>query len=141
MAEFKYTISEPINLDVIEEGVIKGDDVLEMFLNYPWEERLREQEGEEEELEDEFNYSHSLDLENEENNTGLSINAVGNSGNYTFQAVFNRPKEKKTFLGLSKKIDHYYTSDLSDLSKQEVAECVKALIAEDLDFLEERFGN
>lgn len=90
MNEFRYSICEPTNPEIIEKGKINPSEIIEIVEKFPWKLHL-------EEIENSNNtyFSPSLEFENLSNKNGLSISAVGNSDKYNFYVFFKRPKMQK----------------------------------------------
>ena len=90
--------------------------------------------------ENEIYYSPSLEIENEDTKHGLVISAVGDSNSYEFYIFYKRPKKVKTFLGLKEKTNDNYTTDKTGQNKQDVLDCLTALINNDTDYLATKIG-
>ncbi|MFI2743348.1 hypothetical protein ACG2LH_11460 [Zhouia sp. PK063] len=136
LTEFRYSICEPLNPKIIEKGTIGKNEIISAFSSFPWKKYLEQMDKA---RESEIHYSPSIEIENKENKNGLAISAVGSPDNYEFYIFFKRPKMKKRFFGLSEKMDNQYVSDLRDQTKQDVLDCLNALINNDLNFLEQKF--
>lgn len=134
MSNFRYSICEPTNPKIIEKGKIDSSEIINVVKSFPWESKLEEMER----LKEPY-YSPSLEFENLNNKNGLAISAVGKAEKYDFYVFFKRPKIQKTWFGLSEKLNNNYTSELLDLSKEKTLEIIKALVDNDLNFLENKF--
>lgn len=134
MSNFRYSICEPTNPKIIEKGKINSSEIISVVENYPWKSKLEEMER----LKEPY-YSPSLEFDNLNNKNGLSISAVGNAEKYEFYVFFKRPKIQKTWFGLSEKLNNDYTSELLDVSKEKTLEIIKALVDNNLNFLERKF--
>lgn len=134
MSEFRYSICEPTNPTIIEKGKIDSSAIMKILEEFPWRLLLEEAENSKN-----IYYSPSLEVENLDNKNGLAISAVGNPDKYDFYVFFKRPKIQKTWFGLSEKLNKNYTSELLDQSKEKTIEIVKALIDNNLSFLEHKF--
>ncbi|MCD9574018.1 hypothetical protein [Flavobacterium soyae] len=134
MSQFRYSICEPTNPNIIEKGKIDSSEILELVNNFPWKKYLHEMEN----IKDPY-YSPSLEFENLNNKNGLSISAVGTYEKFEFYVFFKRPKMQKTWFGLSEKLNNNYTSELLDQNEEKTMEIVKALVNDDLNFLERKF--
>ncbi|MDR6763574.1 hypothetical protein J2Y38_003795 [Flavobacterium sp. 2755] len=134
MSQFRYSICEPTNPNIIEKGKIDSSEILELINNFPWKKYLQEMEN----TKDPY-YSPSLEFENLNNKNGLSISAVGTSEKFEFYVFFKRPKMQKTWFGLIEKLNNNYTSELLDQNEEKTIEIVKALVNDDLNFLERKF--
>lgn len=136
MIEFRHSICEPLNPKIIEKGSINKNEIISSFLSFPWNKYLEQMENAKER---EIYYSPSLEIENKRNKNGLAISAVGQPNKYEFYIFFKRPKLRKQFLGLYKKMDNSYVSDLTRQTKKDVLDCLNALIENNLEFLERKF--
>ncbi len=134
MNEFRYSICKPTNPNIIEKGKIDSREIMNIFHNFPWKKHLDNAEKS-----DNIYYSPSLEFENISNKNGLAISAVGNPENFEFYVFFKRPKMKKTWFGLSEKMDNNYTSELLNLTKNTTIEILQALTDNRLNFLEQKF--
>lgn len=135
MSNFRYSICEPANPKIIEKGKIDSSEIMTIFKTFPWKLKLEEAER----LKDVY-FSPSLEFENLNNKNGLAFSAVGKPDNFEFYIFFKRPKTKKTWLGLSSKLDQNYLSELWDQNENNAIEILKALIDNNLSFLEEKFS-
>jgi hypothetical protein len=134
MSEFRYSICEPTNPKIIEKGKIDSTEIMQIFKTFPWKLHLEEMENAKNTY-----YSPSLEFENLSNKNGLVISAVGNQEKHEFYVFFKRPKVRKTWFGLSEKLDNNFMSELLDRSETETTEMLKALIDGNLNFLELKF--
>jgi len=135
MSEFRYSICEPNNPNIIEKGKIDSSEIMKIFTEFPWEKYLEEMEK----IKDIY-FSPSLEFENLNNKNGLSISAIGKPNEYMFYVFFKRPKMKKTWFGLSEKMDNNFTSELLDQNKNTTIEILEALIENNLSSLERKFS-
>ncbi|MBA4240028.1 MAG: hypothetical protein C0448_04850 [Sphingobacteriaceae bacterium] len=81
-------------------------------------------------------YSPSFEIENLDNENGLTISAVGNAGNYEFYIFYKRPKTVKKLFGLISKFEKGYLTDITGQNKSDVIKFLTALIKNDLALLE-----
>lgn len=135
MSNFRYSICEPSNPQIIEKGKIDSSEIMTIFKTFPWKEKLEESER----LKEVY-FSPSLEFENLGNKNGLSISAVGKPENYEFYIFYKRPKTKKIWFGLSSKLDQNYLSELWNQSENDTTEILKALLDNNLNFLEKKFS-
>jgi hypothetical protein len=135
---FRASFCDPLNPKIIELGKVQKDNILEKFENTNWTEYLEKMNSAKDE--NEIYYSPSLEIENSDIKHGLAISAVGNPDNYEFYISYKRPKKLKTFFGLKEKIDDNYVTDIQGQTKQDVIECLKALIRNDTDYLTNKIG-
>jgi hypothetical protein len=89
---------------------------------------------------EEINYSPSLEVENRDTKHGLAISAVGDPDNYEFYIFYKRPKKVKVFLGLKEKTRENYITDKTGQSKQDILDCLNALLRNDTDYLADKLG-
>jgi hypothetical protein len=134
---FRASFCDPFDPNIIELGSIQKDSIMDRFENINWPDYLRKMETAKE---NEIYYSPSLEIENKDTKHGLAVSAVGNPDNYEFYIFYKRPKKVKTFLGLSQKINDNYVSDKTGQTKQDVLDCLNALIRNDTDYLANKIG-
>lgn len=134
---FRASFCDPFQKDIIELGTISNDSVLDKFEKTPWADILRQMSHA---REDEIHYSPSLEIENKDNKHGLAISAVGDPDNFEFYIFYKRPKNVKSFFGLRKKTDENYTTDKTGQTKQDVLDCLNALLKNDTEFLANKIG-
>ena len=134
---FRASFCDPFKKDIIELGDIQKDSIIDEFEKIPWNDFLEKmgtaKEGE-------IFYSPSLEIENKENKHGLAISAVGDPNNFEFYIFYKRPKKVKTFFGLKEKINDEYTTNITGQTKQNVIDCLKALIQNDTEYLASKIG-
>lgn len=134
---FRASFCDPFQQEIIELGSISKDSIIDKFEKTNWQDYLRRMGNAKE---DEIHYSPSLEIENKDNNHGLSISAVGDPENFEFYIFYKRPKTVKSFFGLREKLNNDYTSDKTGQTKQDVLDCLNALIKNDTDFLANKIG-
>ena len=83
----------------------------------------------------------SFEVENKESKNGLAISAVGDPNNYEFYIFYKRPKNIKPYFGLKEKINENYSTDIQGQTKNDVLDCLKALIRNDTVYLENKVGH
>ena len=132
---FRYSICEPLNPNIIEKGNISKEEVIKIFEAFPWNKYLLDLLSG-----NEIYHSPSLEFENTENRNGITISAVGEPENFEFYIFYKRPKEIKYFFGLMSSTNENYTSDLTDQNEKDVIECLVPLVNEDSSFLENKFS-
>ncbi|MCB0472902.1 MAG: hypothetical protein KDC56_07565 [Flavobacteriaceae bacterium] len=129
---FRASFCDPFKRDIIELGTVQQDKIIELFENIPWSELLTKMSTAKPK---EIHYSPSLEIENQDNQNGISISAVDETEWYIF---FKRPKMVKKFFGLKEKLNQHYLTEITGQSIEDVKNCLEALINNDLDFLEEK---
>ena len=134
---FRTSFCDPFQKDIIELGNISKDSILDKFEKTPWADILRQMSYAKE---DDIYFSPSLEIENKDNRHGLSISAVGDPDNFEFYIFYKRPKNKKSFFGLKEKINENYTTDKTGQNKQDVLDCLNALLRDDTEFLVNKIG-
>jgi hypothetical protein len=134
---FRASFCDPLRKDIIELGDISKDSILEQFEQTPWNDLLRKMANAKE---DEIFYSPSLEIENKETKHGLAISAVGDPNSFEFYIFYKRPKKIKSFFGLKEKIKEDYITDQTGQTKQDVLDCLNALLRNDIEYLENKMG-
>ncbi|MFH7001521.1 hypothetical protein [Flavobacterium bizetiae] len=134
MSNFRYSICEPVNPEIIEKGRVDSSEIVQIFECFPWKLHLEKMENAKN-----IYYSPSIEFENLSNKNALAISAVGTPDQYEFYIFFKRPKVQKTWFGFSEKLNNNYTSDLLDQNKETTIELLKALVDNNLNYLESRF--
>ncbi|MGB1206538.1 MAG: hypothetical protein ACPG5B_12875 [Chitinophagales bacterium] len=135
--KLRYSICEPLNPNIIEKGNINKKEVIKIFEAFPWNKYLLDLLKADE---SEIYHSPSLEFENKTSKNGITISAVGEPKDFEFYIFYKRPKETKYFFGLMSSTNENYTSDLPDQTKNDVLECLIALINDDSNFLERKFN-
>ena len=133
--KFRASFCDPFKPDIIEMGDIPEETIIDRFEKIPWSNLLKEMEGK---TDDEIHFSPSLEIENKENSNGLSISAVGDPYNIEFYIFYKRPKLVKILFGLSTRMNDNYTTDIKGQTKKDVLDCLKALLKNDLAYLENK---
>jgi hypothetical protein len=129
---YRASFCDPFKSEIIELEEIKKDNIIEHFESIPWSEFLKKMDTANE---NDIYYSPSLEIENKENKNGISVSAVDGTEWYIF---FKRPKLVKKFFGLFEKMDKNYLTDITGQTIDDVRKCLKALIDNDLKYLEEK---
>jgi len=134
---FRASFCDPFKKDIIELGDISKDDVLDKFEQTPWNDFLNKMASAKQ---DEIYYSPSLEIENKETKHGLAISAVGDPNNFEFYIFYKRPKKVKSFFGLKETIKDDYITDKTGQTKQDVLDCLNALLRNDTAYLANKIG-
>jgi len=113
-------------------GDIQENKIIDKFESIPWTDLLRQMESSKE---DEIFYSPSLEIENKDTKHGLTISAVGKAISFEFYIFYKRPKRTKTFFGLKENLNNNYTSDKTGQTKQNVLDCLNALLQDNTEYL------
>ena len=82
-------------------------------------------------------FSPSLEVENKANKNGLTISAVGDPEDPEFYIFYKRPISvvKKQFFRKPQTVVEDYVSEITGQTKEDVIECLNALIKNDQEFL------
>ncbi len=134
---FRASFCDPFQKDIAEFGSISEDGILHKFEKTPWTDILRQMSNAKDE---EIHYSPSLEIENKDNKHGLAISAVGDPDNFEFYIFYKRPKNVKSFFGHREKTNENYTTDKTGQTKQDVIDCLNALLKNDTEFLANKIG-
>ena len=125
MTEFRYSICEPLNPKVIEKGMIAPDSVIGLFNDFQWDYYLKK-----------------IEVENKANKNGLTISAVGDPEDPEFYIFYKRPISvvKKQFFRKPQTVVEDYVSEITGQTKEDVIECLNALIKNDQEFLRRKIA-
>jgi hypothetical protein len=134
---FRASFCSPFKKEIIDLGSVEKDKIIDLFNNTPWLEYLQKMSTAK--LTD-IHYSPSLEIENIETKQGLCISVIGNQTIEEYYLFYKRPKLIKTFFGFKQKIDNNYCTDKTGQNKQDVLDCLNALINNDTIFLENKIG-
>ncbi len=135
MAQYRWSICEPNDADVIEMGTISKEKILETFEQFPWTERLRQMS----EMKDrEIQYSPSLEFENLESKQGLTFSIVGDLFNYEFYIFYKRPATVRYLFGLVKREMNDWVTEITGQTKEEALKILTAFLNNDTIYLEEK---
>lgn len=139
MTEFRYSVCEPLNPEIIEKGVVSPNHIIELFNDFQWDYYLKQVKTAETRGEDIY-FSPSLEIENKANKNGLTISAVGDPDNYEFYIFYKRPKTvmKKKLFRKPEAVIKDYISEITGQTKEEAIEYLNALLADNLELLESR---
>jgi hypothetical protein len=135
--KFRASFCDPLQPDIIELGDIEQNQIINKFESISWSDYLQKMTYTKE---NEIYYSPSLEVENKESKNGLAISAVGDPNNYEFYIFYKRPKKVKTLFGLKEKINQNYSTDIQGQTKNDVLECLNALIRNDTEYLSNKIG-
>ena len=134
---FRASFCDPLKPDIIELGDISQDTIIDHFEKINWNDYLQKMATAKQ---DEIYYSPSFEVENKESKNGLAISAVGDPGNYEFYIFYKRPKNVKSFFGLKEKVNENYSTDIQGQTKNDVIDCLKALLKNDTTYLANKVG-
>jgi hypothetical protein len=134
---FSASFCDPLNPNIIQLGDISKEQVVDEFEKINWTEYLQKMNNAKE---NEIYYSPSFEVHNKDTKHGLAISAVGDPSNYEFYIFYKRPKKVKSLFGLKEKLDENYTSDTTGQTKQNVIDCLNALIRNDTIYLANKIG-
>ena len=130
---YRGVFYQPFKSDGIEIGEIEKSEIMENFEKIPWRKLLKKMENTEE---NEIEFSPTLEIENLKNKNELSVCLVGED---EWDIIYKRPKMVKRLFGLlPEKLKDGYLTEIIGHSTDEVKECLRALVNDDLEFLENR---
>lgn len=138
MKNYHWTICEPDQPDVIDKGMIRKDEIMDTFLQYPWEEKLKILRNL---PEDEICFSPSLEFEDMETGLGVVFSAVNGDAGMEFYIFYKRDTVEKTFLGLSKRQVKGKVSDISDQQFEDARIFLEAFLKNDTAYMEKKIRN
>lgn len=130
---FKATFCDPLVKDIIDLGFVSQGQIIDIFNGIDWDKHLNSIKNV---PEYKIFYSPSFEIENLDNENGLTISAVGNAGNYEFYIFYKRPKTVKKLFGLISKFEKGYLTDITGQNKSDSIKFLTALIKNDLALLE-----
>ncbi|SHG63932.1 hypothetical protein SAMN04488109_1189 [Chryseolinea serpens] len=134
---FRYSICDPLKKDPIEMGAIGKEEILDILDRFPWTDLLDKMNGANE---SDIHFSPSLEFENASTRHGLSISVVEEGEGYEFYIFYKRPKMVTRLFGLVKNMDDNFLSDRTGQTTEDVRDAVTALITNDMETLESRWG-
>jgi hypothetical protein len=134
---FRYSICDPLKQDPIEMGEIGKEEVLDILDRFPWTDLLDKMKAANE---SDIHFSPSLEFENKSTRHGLAISIIEEEPEPEFCIFYKRPKMVTRVFGLIKKIDNNYSSDRFGQTKEDVRDAVLALMTNDTETLERRWG-
>ena len=135
--KLRASFCDPFSADILQLGEFDGEKIIETFESIDWPDYLKRMMSAKE---GEIHYSPSLEVEKTEIRHGLSISAVGEPENYEFYIFYCRPKKVKSFFGLREKVTDKYLTDVTGQTRQDVIDCLNALIENNTQFLEDKMG-
>jgi hypothetical protein len=134
---FRASFCDPFQRDIIELGDIPKEKVIDKFENTPWDSFLQKMKSANEK---DIFYSPSLEIENKGTGHGLSISAVGDPGKYDFYVFYKRPKNVRSLFGLIQRVDNNYTTEKTGLTREDVINCLNALLRNNAAYLADKIG-
>lgn len=134
---FNASFCDPLRPDIIQLGDISQEQIINEFDKINWSNYLEKMNNAKE---SEIYYSPSFEVHNKETKHGLAISAVGDPNNYEFYISYRRPKKIKSLFGLKEKLDEKYTTNTTGQTKENVIDCLKALIKNDTLYLANEIG-
>ena len=134
---FRASVCDPFKPDVIELGDIPKDKIIDKFENTPWADFLRKMASAKK---SDIFYSPSLEIENKDTKHGLNISVVGDPDKYEFYIFYQRPKNVKILFGLKEIHKENYMTDKTGQTRQDVLDCLNALLCNDTEYLSNKIG-
>jgi len=137
--EFKASFSDPIYPDLIELGDISHDSIIDHFEKMDWIGYL--QKSQTAKLDDIY-YHPTFEVQNKETKDKLGISAVGNPNEFEFNIIYTRTKKVKvkSFFGPKEKTIERYFTIIKSQTKNDVLDCLNALIRKDTEYLSVKIG-
>lgn len=137
MKVYRWTICEPDHPEVIEKGMISGDDILQTFLQYPWKEKLKLLNSL---PEDKICFSPSIEFEDSDAGHGVTFSCVGDETDMEFYIFYKRDKMVSNFGGL---FNRQVKGKISDITGQGLADAqafLEAFLKNDTAYLEQKIS-
>lgn len=133
---FECSICEPLNPKIIEKGIVSKEEFQEILSEFPWREMLKEQQSAEPSA---IYYSPSLELLNTKTKHGIAISIVEPEEFYIF---YKHPKlvTKRKWFKSTQTLEPEYLSDRIGQTEKDVKDAFNALLNDDLEELESRWG-
>lgn len=125
---FKVSFCDPFKPDIIEYGEVESDKIMQAFDHVPWNELLAKMQTAKD---SDIHYSPSFEIENTDNNNGLSLSALDGGEWYIF---YKRPKRVKLLFGLMERMNKNYLTEIHGQTEKDAKECLQALLNNDLEF-------
>jgi hypothetical protein len=132
MANYRWSICEPDNPQVIEKGLIRKEEIGETFEQFPWMDRLRKIANMRNE---DICFSPSLEFENLDTKQGVTFSIVGTVLENEFYVFYKRSVTVKT-LGLFKRQVDNHISDITGQTMEDAVRFLDAFLSNDSDYLE-----
>jgi hypothetical protein len=132
MANYRWSICEPDNPQVIEKGLIRKEEIRETFEQFPWMDRLRKIANMRNE---DICFSPSLEFENLDTKQGVTFSIVGTVLENEFYIFYKRSVTVKT-LGLFKRQVDNHISDITGQAMEDAVRFLDAFLNNDSDYLE-----
>ena len=133
--KFRAFFCDPIEANIIELGDIADEKIIAHFEKIDWNDYLQKSINAKI---DDIYYHPTFEVEDKESKNRLSISAVGDPNNYEFNITYKRPKIVKLFFGLNNKINENYLTGIQGQTKNDVLECLNALLRNDIGYLENK---
>jgi hypothetical protein len=132
MANYRWSVCEPDNPQVIEKGLIRKEEIRETFEQFPWMDRLRKIANMRNE---DICFSPSLEFENLDTKQGVTFSIVGTVLENEFYIFYKRSVTVKT-LGLFKRQVDNHISDITGQAMEDAVRFLDAFLNNDSDYLE-----
>jgi hypothetical protein len=135
MAVFHHTFTDPLKPDDVDLGLIEGEQLVRVFLEYPWDEWLQKMESVKSE---DVHFSPTLNVFHREQKRKMLLSAVRENGQVLFYVFYVRPKQVKRLLGLINRLEEKYTTEVVNQTKEQAGQILGAFVQGDTAYLEER---
>lgn len=133
---FHATFCDPLESDIIDLGDFSESGAINRFESIDWDASLAKMLNVDQ---SKIFYSPSLEISSYDGVQSIAISVVGEPDRNEFFLFYKRPREQKV-LGLWKRVNSRYVSDKTGQSRQDAIDCLKALIRNDVQFLEDKFS-
>lgn len=140
MTEFRYSICEPLNPKVIEKGMIAPDSVIGLFNDFQWDYYLKQIEVAETRKMDIY-FSPRWKWRIKRIKTGLRslLSAIRKILSFIFLQTSHKRGEEAVFRKPQTVVEDY-VSEITGQTKEDVIECLNALIKNDQEFLRRKIA-
>jgi hypothetical protein len=134
MNAWRWTICDPGNPEIIDKGLILKKDIMDAFLQYPWQEELKRTND----LGEDANYSPSVEFTNEATGQVVTFSLVGDELEQEFYIFYQREKTISKLFGLIKHQEKKHISDITGQTMEDAIAFLEAFLQGDHEEMEAR---
>ncbi|MCX6316682.1 MAG: hypothetical protein NTW29_05300 [Bacteroidetes bacterium] len=134
MNAWRWTICDPGNPEIIDKGLILKKDIMDTFLQYPWQQELKRTND----LGEDAQYSPSVEFTNEETGQVVTFSLVGDEMQQEFYIFYQRKKTISILFGLFRQQRNKYVSDITGQTMENAIAFLEAFLRGDNEEMEIR---